>query len=48
MNCHRKNVPGKNGPAGPILDKKIVRPDRFWLPKFGLAGPNLAANIGLG
>ena len=28
--CHRKNGPGKNGPAGPILDEKMVRPDHSW------------------
>jgi len=27
--CRRKNGLGKNGPAGPILDKKIVWPDYF-------------------
>jgi len=27
--CHRKNGPGKNGPAGPILGEKIIQPDHF-------------------
>jgi len=41
MACHRKNGPGKNGPAGPILDEKIVRPDQFWSTKNDPAGPFL-------
>jgi len=36
--CRRKNGPGKNGPAGPILDEKIVRPNHFWSTKNGPAG----------
>jgi len=35
MACHRKIGPGKNGPAGPILDEKIVQPDHVWLTKNG-------------
>ena len=46
--CHRKNGPGKNGPAGPILDEKIVRPDHFWSTKNGLARPFLVTKSGLG
>jgi len=30
MDCHRKNGLGKNGPAGPILDEKVVQLDHFW------------------
>ena len=39
--CHRKNGPGKNGPAGPNLDEKMVWPDHYWLTKIGPAGPIL-------
>ena len=44
LGCHRKNGPGKNGPAGPILHKKLssrtvfgrpnlVRPDKVSQPE---------------
>jgi len=46
--CHRKNGPGKNNPAKPILDEKIVWPDHFWLTKNGPAGPFLATKSGPG
>ena len=46
MICHGKNGPGKNGPAGPILDEKMVRPDHFWSTKNGPPGPFLATKIG--
>ena len=48
LGLSQKNGPGKNGPAGPILDEKMVWLDRFCSPKFGLAGPNLAAKNGPG
>jgi len=38
-NRTQKNVPGKNGPARPILDEKIVLPDHFWSTKNGPARP---------
>ena len=44
--CHRKNGPGKNGSAGPILDEKMVRPDQYWPTKYGLAGPILVTKSG--
>ena len=31
--CHRKNRPGKNGPAGPILNENLVRENHFWMTK---------------
>ena len=46
--CHSKNGPGKNGPAGPILDEKMVRPDHFWLTKNGPAGLILVTKSGPG
>ena len=44
--CHRKNGPDKNGPAGPILDEKMVRPDQYWPTKYGPAGPILVTKSG--
>ena len=44
--CHRKNGPGKNGPAGPILDEKMVQLDHSWLTKNGPAGPILVTKSG--
>ena len=44
--CHRKNGPGKNGSAGPILDEKMVRPDQYWPTKYGPAGPILVTKSG--
>ena len=46
--CHRKNGPGKNGPARSILDKKwssriifghpnLVQPEQIWQPKMDRA-----------
>ena len=46
MNCHRKNGPGKNGLARPILDEKMVRPDHSWLTKNGPARPILVTKSG--
>ena len=44
--CHGKNGPDKNGPAGPILDEKMVRPDQYWLTMYGPAGPILVTKSG--
>ena len=34
----------KNGPSKTVQpEKKMIRLDHFWSPKFGPAGPNLAA-----
>ena len=46
MGCHRKIGPDKNGPAGPILDEKMVRPDRYWPTKYGPARPILVTKSG--
>ena len=45
--CHRKNVPGKNGLSGPILDEKMVRTDHSYLTKNGPAGLILVTKITL-
>ena len=45
LGCHRKNGPGKNGPAGPNLDEKMVWPDHYWLTKIGPAGPILVTKV---
>ena len=42
----QKNGPDKNGPAGPILGEKIVRPDQYWPTKYGPAGPILVTKGG--
>ena len=44
--CHGKNGPDKNGPAGPILDEKMVRPDQYWPTKYGPARPILVTKSG--
>ena len=44
--CHRKNGPGKNGPAGLILIEKMVRPDQYWPAKYSPAGPILVTKSG--
>ena len=44
--CHGKNGPDKNGPAGPILDEKMVWPDQYWPTKYGPAGPILVTKSG--
>ena len=44
--CHRKNGLGKNGPARPILDEKMVWPDHSWLTKNGPVEPILATKSG--
>ena len=44
--CHGKNGPDKNGPTGPILDEKMVRPDQYWPTKYGPAGPILVTKSG--
>jgi len=46
--CHRKNGPGKNSPARPILDEKIVWTYHFWSTKNGPAGPFLVTKSGPG
>ena len=46
LSCHGKNGPDKNGPAGPILDEKMVRPDQYWPTKYGPAGPILVTKNG--
>ena len=42
----QKSGLGKNGPAGPILDEKVVRLDHSWLTKNHLAGPILVTKSG--
>ena len=37
----------KNGPAGPILDEEMVRPDQYWPTKYGPAGPILVTKSSL-
>ena len=42
MSLSQKNGPGKNGPAGLILDENLVRVNHFWVTNIGPAGPILA------
>ena len=44
--CHEKNGPDKNGPTGPILDEKMVRPYQYWPTKYGPARPILVTKSG--
>ena len=46
VHLSQKNGVGKNGPAGPILDEKLVRPDHSWLTKNVPAGPILVTKSG--
>ena len=42
-----KNGPDKNGPAGQILDKTMIRLDQYWPTKYGPARLILVTKSGL-